>query len=347
MPAPGSDDRGGAHVVVSGMRPTGRLHVGHLEGVIRNWLALQAANTCYYFVADLHALTDRSDPGEIARWTTEMVRDWLALGIDPAKAVVFRQSDVLEHALLSTLLTMVTPVSWLERCPTYKDRVSELGEGSANAGLLGYPVLMCADVALYDADRIPVGEDQVVHLEMAREIVRRFNLTHPGADLVEPQPLLTRAAKIMGTDGRKMSKSYGNTIELAASVEVINKQIKGMKTDEKRKLRHDPGNPADCNLFPYHELYTPTRLDEIRQGCTTASLGCVDCKKILMDSHAAAMSSYREKLSAISDARVREVLEDGGRRARAVARRTMSRVMAAIGIAGDIALDAESRTAHR
>lgn len=324
----------GRHVVVSGMRPTGRLHVGHLEGVIRNWLALQEEHSCHFFVADLHALTDRTDPGAIALWTTEMVRDWLALGIDPDRAVVFRQSDVLEHALLSTLLTMVTPVSWLERCPTYKDRVSELGEGSANAGLLGYPVLMCADVALYDADRIPVGEDQVVHLELAREVVRRFNATYPGADLVEPLPLLTRASKIMGTDGRKMSKSYGNTIELSVDPGEVQKLVRGMKTDEKRKLRSDPGNPDDCNLYPYHELYTPGRLDEIRAGCTTAALGCVDCKKILVESHALAMSGYRERRAGIDDARVRAVLEDGAARARAAARRTIDRVLAAIGIQG-------------
>lgn len=320
-------------VVVSGMRPTGRLHIGHLEGVLRNWISLQADHQCYFFVADLHALTDRTEPETIAKWSIEMVKDWLAIGIDPDRAVIFQQSDVVEHTYLHTLLSMISSVGWLERCPTYKERISELGEGSENLGLLAYPVLMCADVALYGADRIPVGEDQVVHLEMAREIVRRFNTRFPGADLVAPQPLLTRTAKLLGTDGRKMSKSYGNTIELSATAEETNARIKTMKTDERRQRRQDPGNPDTCVLYPYQEIYSPDRTAEIREGCTTAGIGCVDCKKILMENYALGLADFHERRARLTDSDVRAVLAAGAERASAAARVTIRRVRRAVGFA--------------
>lgn len=319
--------------IVSGMRPTGRLHLGHLEGVIRNWIALQDRHECFFFVADVHALTDRIERAEISRWSFEMVRDWLALGIDPAKATVFVQSHVHHHVELAALLGMVAPVTWLERCPTYKDRVAELGSGSENLGLLSYPVLMAADVALYGADKIPVGEDQVTHLELAREVIRKFNARFEGANLVEPQPFLTKASKLMGTDGRKMSKSYGNTIELAAAADDSRKKIMTMKTDEARLRRSDPGNPDHCNLFPYHLIYTDDgKIPEIRSGCTSAALGCVDCKKILNESVDRALAGYRARREKISDEDVRAVMKDGAARASAAAAETMRRVIAAVGM---------------
>lgn len=319
--------------IVSGMRPTGRLHLGHLEGVLRNWLKLQQTERCFFFVADIHALTDRNAPEDISQWSIEMARDWLALGIDPEKCVIFVQSHVPEHVFLSSLLGMVTPVGALERSPTYKDRTSELGESSENLGLLAYPVLMAADVALYGGERIPVGEDQVSHLELAREIIRKFNARFRGADLVEPQPLLTKTPKVMGTDGRKMSKSYGNTIELSASPEDIAKAIRSMKTDEARKLRTDPGDPDRCNLFPWQEIYTPDRLDEIRKGCTSAALGCVDDKTILRESiERELMVRHRKERALWSDEKISAVLKDGAAKAREAAQVTMKRVVTAVGL---------------
>jgi tryptophanyl-tRNA synthetase len=320
-------------ISVSGMRPTGLLHLGHYEGVIRSWLDLQHRARCHFFVADLHALTDRWSPEELTRWSLEMVKDWLALGIDPERAVIFVQSQVPAHAELATLLGMVTPVSWLERCPTYKDRIAELGKGSENHGLLSYPVLQAADIALYDAELVPVGEDQVAHLELAREIVRRFNATFPGANLVEPQPVLTRVAKAMGLDGRKMSKSFGNAIELSAAPATIAELImKRMKTDEARQRRSDPGDPARCNLYPWQEIHSPERTEEIRRGCTSAELGCVDCKKILIAGLERHFADYRARRAALDDVAVRRILEDGRARATEAAARVMARVRSAVGL---------------
>ena len=316
--------------VLSGMRPTGLLHLGHYEGVIRNWLELQKTEKCFFFVADLHALTDRTKNDEIGKCSVEMVKDWLALGIDPNRATIFVQSHVPAHAELSALFGMVTPVSWLERCPTYKDRTLQLGEGSENLGLLSYPVLMSADIAVYGADKVPVGEDQVVHLELAREIIRRFNSHYPGSNLVEPQPLLTKASKLMGTDGRKMSKSYGNTLELSAAVEATSKRIRGMKTDEARKLRADPGEPSRCNLYPYHEIYSPDKTDEIQSGCRSAALGCVDCKKILFENLVSHFEEYRKKRNQLSDEEVIEIIKCGAERARMAAEAVMVRIRNAI-----------------
>jgi tryptophanyl-tRNA synthetase len=319
-------------VVVSGMRPTGPLHLGHYEGVIRNWIELQKSDRCFFFVADLHALTDRTEPEEVWRWSFEMVKDWLALGIDPDRATIFVQSHVSAHVLLATWLGMVTPVSWLARCPTYKDRVSELGAGSENQGLLSYPVLMASDVALYGADRIPVGEDQVVHLELAREIIRKFNSRFPGADLAEPQPLLTRTSRLTGTDGRKMSKSYSNTLEMSAPREEIEKRIRGMKTDEARQRRADPGEPLRCNLYPWHEIYSRDRTAEVQTGCRSAALGCVDCKKILIESVDDHLVGYRERRAALADEAVHALLERGAAAAAAAAAETVKRVRKAIGL---------------
>lgn len=321
----------GNNIVVSGMRPTGPLHLGHLEGVLRNWVKLQHQYPCYFFVADLHCLTDKREPGELAPYTIEMVRDWIACGLDPEKTTLFVQSSVPGHVYLATLLGMVAPVSWLERCPTYKDRVAELGASSANLGLLSYPVLMAADVALYDATLVPVGDDQVPHLELAREVVRKFNAAYPAAALVEPQPLLNRTPRLSGTDGKKMSKSYANTLDLAAAPDVIANRVRGMKTDENRKRRTDPGSPENCNLYPWHEIYSAAETDAIRRDCTTAAMGCTDCKGMLLKNLEPTLSEIRAKRAGISDDRIRDVLAAGSKKAAAVSQGVLDRLNAAVG----------------
>src|SRR5512133_794302 len=241
--------------VVSGMRPTGKLHIGHYHGVLENWVKIQNDFDCFFFVADWHSLpTEYADTSGIAQSIRDMVLDWVAFGLDPAKCVIFRQSLVPHHSELNLILSMVTPVSWLERCPTYKEMQDNLETKDLSTfGFLGYPVLMAADIILYKATRVPVGQDQLSHLELCREIVRRFNF-HYGDVFPEPQPLLTEAAKVLGTDGRKMSKSYGNAIELGESAESTAKKIMGMVTDPARKLRKDPGNPDVCGIYYLHKV---------------------------------------------------------------------------------------------
>ena len=267
---------------VSGMRPTGPLHLGHYFGVLKNWVELQHTEEAYFFVADWHALTsDYADPSNIATNVEEMVKDWVAAGLDPEKCVIFRQSAVKEHAELSLLLSMITPVSWLERNPTYKEQQQQItNKDLGNAGFLCYPVLMAADILMYRPHGVPVGEDQLPHMELTREIARRFNYLYGGNFFPEPQAMLTPAAKCPGLDGRKMSKSYNNGIFLRDTMADIEPKVRGMFTDPARLRKSDPGNPDVCNLFPYHVLLaSPEEQAEIRTGCTGASFGCVECKK--------------------------------------------------------------------
>lgn len=269
---------------VSGMRPTGALHLGHYFGVLKNWVEMQHEMEAFFFVADWHALTsDFADPTRIKGFVPELVMDWVASGLDPQKCTIFQQSQVKQHAELHLLLSMITPLGWLERCPTYKEQQQQItNKDLGNYGFLGYPVLMASDILIYRPQWVPVGQDQLPHLEMTREICRRFNHFY-GEYLVEPQARLTPAAKCPGLDGRKMSKSYGNAIHLGEPMEDIIPKVRGMKTDENRLRRNDPGNPEVCNLFPYHVLMTAEdRQAEIRQGCTSAGLGCVDCKKFFL-----------------------------------------------------------------
>src|SRR5512143_1350393 len=317
-------------IVVSGMRPTGRLHLGHLHGALANWVKLQADNQCYYFSADWHALTTSYDrTGEIKPAEREMFVDFIAAGIDPQRSTLFVQSQVKEHAELYLLLGMITPLGWLERSPSYKEvRENITDRDLALYGFLGYPVLMTADVVLYRATSVPVGADQVAHLELCREIVRRFTF-HYGPVFPEPKPLLTEAPKVVGTDGRKMSKSYGNSIELGESAESTAKKIMGAVTDPARKRRQDPGNPEVCGIFYLHRIYsdaaTCTWVDE---NCRTAGIGCVDCKKKLLEKlvpHQEGLREKREALLARPDY-VYDVVRDGNRRARAEAARTMEQV---------------------
>jgi tryptophanyl-tRNA synthetase len=323
-------------IVVSGMRPTGRLHLGHLHGALSNWVRLQDDADCFFFSADWHALTTSYHQTEIVKQSErEMFVDWIAAGIDPKKATLFVQSEVKEHAELFLLLGMITPVGWLERSPSYKEMRENITDRDlALYGFLGYPVLMTADIIMYKATRVPVGADQVSHLELCREIVRRFNF-HYGEVFPEPQPLLTEAAKVLGTDGRKMSKSYGNAIELGESAETTTKKIMGMVTDPARKRRQDPGNPDVCGIFYLHKVYsTPDTVAWVDQNCRTAGIGCVDCKRKLLERLAPDQERMREKREALL-ARPKDlddIVQLGTRKAREAAERTMQQVRAAMRI---------------
>jgi tryptophanyl-tRNA synthetase len=316
--------------VLSGMRPTGRIHLGHLHGALANWVKLQDEADCYFFSADWHALTTNyHDTAIIKPSEREMFVDFLAAGIDPHKATLFVQSEVKEHAELWLLLSMITPVAWLERSPSYKEMRENIQDRDlALYGFLGYPVLQAADIIMYKATRVPVGVDQVPHLELAREIVRKFN-SHYGEVFPEPLPLLTEAPKILGTDGRKMSKSYGNTINLGESAESTTKKIMGMVTDPARKRRQDPGNPDVCGIYYLHKVHsTPETISWVDQNCRTAGIGCVDCKKKLLEALLPAQERMRERREALL-ARPKDlddIVQLGTTKARAVAQRTMGEV---------------------
>lgn len=323
--------------VLSGMRPTGRLHLGHLHGALENWRELQSKYECFYFVADWHALTtDYADPSRIKEYTYEMIADWIACGIDPNKSTIFIQSHIKEHAELALLLAMITPLSWLERVPTYKEVKGQLQDKDlATYGFLGYPLLQTADITVYKADYVPVGEDQVPHLELAREIVRRFNHLY-GETFPEPQPLLTKVPKILGTDGRKMSKSYGNAIYLSDTPEEITSKIMKMYTDPRRLRRTDPGNPDDCGIFYLHKFYSNQEdIDMVNRECRIAGIGCVDCKKLLLPSLIRELAPIREKRQELI--RRKDELEDiiryGDKKAREFARETLEEVRKKLGIA--------------
>ena len=313
---------------VSGMRPTGPLHLGHYFGVLKNWVELQDREEAYFFVADWHALTsDYADPSRIRHNIADMVKDWVGAGLNPEKCVIFRQSAVKEHGELSLLLSMITPVSWLERNPTYKEQQQQISNKDlGNAGFLCYPVLMAADILMYRPHGVPVGEDQLPHMELTREIARRFNYFY-GDLFPEPQAMLTPAAKCPGLDGRKMSKSYNTGIFLSDDFAGIQEKVRGMFTDKARLRKSDPGNPDVCNLFPYHVLLSsPEEQAEIRRGCTSAQLGCVDCKKIFLKNLEAFLTPLHERRAAL-DARpgaVEEILAAGNEKARAFAMSTMA-----------------------
>ncbi|MDR0826619.1 MAG: tryptophan--tRNA ligase [Desulfovibrio sp.] len=320
---------------LSGMRPTGALHIGHYFGAIKNWLTMQDELKSFFFVADWHALTSEyENAANIHEFIPEMVKDWLAAGLDPERAVIFQQSKIKETAELHLILSMITPVSWLERCPTYKEQLQQLSAKDLGTyGFLGYPVLMTADIIMYRPQWVPVGQDQLPHLEIAREIARRFNNFY-GDFFPEPEARLTPQPKCPGLDGRKMSKSYNNGILLSESMDSIALKIREMLTDTARLRRKDPGNPVNCNLFPYHELLTDeTTQAEIREGCLSAGMGCVDCKAILLRGLKDFLEPMRER-RALFDARpdfVRDVLENGNKKARAEAQKTMEGVRELIG----------------
>ena len=392
--------------VLSGMRPTGRLHLGHYHGVLKNWLRLQNEYPCLFFVADWHALTTHYDtPQAIADNVRDMVVDWLAAGVDPAQATIFVQSRVIEHAELHLLLSMSTPLGWLERVPTYKDQQEKLSEKDLSTyGFLGYPLLQSADILIYRANLVPVGEDQVPHIEFTREICRRFNHLYgrePGFEdkaqaavkklgskkarvyeecrvayqqkgddealesaqallndaqnlsmndrerlfgylegsgkmiLAEPEALLTEASKMPGLDGQKMSKSYNNTIALREEPDTVAKKIRTMPTDPARVRRTDPGNPANCPVWQFHQVYSD---DGVRQwvtaGCTSAGIGCIECKQPVIDAVLAELAPIRERAQHYEDNPdlVRNILADGSEKAQELARDTMRDVREAMGL---------------
>lgn len=323
------------NIVVSGMRPTGSLHIGHYFGVLKNWVQLQEKFRCYFFVADWHSLTTEYEQVSLLqKYLTEMVIDWLAAGVDPQKAILFVQSHVSAHAELHLLLSMITPISWLERVPSYKELRQELkGKDLSTYGFLGYPLLQTADVLLYKASQVPVGIDQAPHIELAREIVRRFNFLTKKEVFPEPKTLLTEFPKILGIDGRKMSKSYDNCIYLSDSLEESDKKLMKCITDPARKRREDPGNPDVCTIYSYHRLATPIdTLKEINRDCRKATIGCVDCKKILIKNINAELAPFRERRQKISVKEVAEILIEGSKKAREVATRTLQEANAAMGL---------------
>lgn len=320
--------------VVSGMRPTGRLHIGHFHGVLENWIRIQNEMECFFFVADWHSLTtEYADTAAIRDNVREMVLDWVAFGLDPKKSVVFRQSLVPHHAELNLILSMITPVSWLERNPTFKEMLDNIEQRDLSTfGFLGYPVLMAADIVLYKASHVPVGQDQLPHLEISREIARRFNYLY-GEVFPEPAALLTETPKLPGLDGRKMSKSYNNSIYLSDTAEETGKKIKTMMTDPARVRRGDPGDPDVCVAFNLHRIYVPQeKLDEIVPACRNASIGCVECKRILAEHLNARLEPFRAKRIELSEYPdfVENLLRDGSARASKISDSVMAEVRSAL-----------------
>jgi tryptophanyl-tRNA synthetase len=316
------------------MRPTGKLHIGHLS-VLKNWINLQEEYQCFFCVADWHALTTSFDEsGNINANTREMVVDWLASGLDPEKAVIFVQSHVPQHAELHLLFSMITPLGWLERVPTYKDLVRqhrEKGKDIMNYGFLGYPVLQAADILVYRADTVPVGEDQLPHLELCREIGRRFNHLYKTV-FPEPQAKLAQAALLPGVDGRKMSKSYANDIAISEEPGDLQKKVRAMITDPGRVRKTDPGNPDVCVVHKYHGIYTTPELPVIEEDCRQGSIGCADCKKKLVTKLDEAIGPIRERRQRIAQdpGYVDDILAEGAKKAREEAESTMEKVRAAV-----------------
>ena len=322
--------------IVSGMRPTGNMHLGHLHGALNNWKSLQEKYDCFYFIADWHALTSEySDTKIIKDSTHDIIIDWISVGLDPEVATFFIQSQIKEHAELHLIFSMITPLAWLERNPTYKEQLQELTQRDLYTyGFLGYPVLQAADILMYKASGVPVGEDQAPHVEMTREIARRFNHLY-GKVFPEPDVLLTPTSKLLGIDRRKMSKSYNNAIFLTDSSDDVDKKVARMITDPQRARRTDPGDPNVCNVFSFHEIYTPDDVvQQINKDCRTAELGCVDCKKILGENLNKALEPIREKrkeLEANLD-KVKEIMEQGNAKSRTIAQETMTEVRDAVRI---------------
>ena len=321
--------------IFSGMQPSGKFHLGNYMGALENWVKLQHEHECFFSIVDLHALTSSfEDTSKIPENIHNMAIDWLSAGLDPEKNVIFVQSHVKEHAELHLLLSMMTPISWLERVPTYKDKLQQLGLQGKDIntyGFLGYPVLMTADIILYKADLIPVGEDQLPHLELSREMVRRFNNLY-GPIFPEPKPSLSKASVLPGIDGRKMSKSYGNEIPFAASPDELRSRVRLMLTDPQRVKKTDCGNPEVCTVYTFHKIFNANQCNEISTACRQATIGCVDCKKRLAEelvNKLADMHVRRVEFEA-NPGRVKEILAYGAERARKVAGSTMEEVRKAM-----------------
>ena len=318
------------------MRPTGKMHLGHLHGALNNWKSLQKDYECFYFIADWHALTSEyADTRIIKESIDDIIIDWISIGLDPEVATFFIQSQIKEHAELHLIYSMITPLAWLERNPTYKEQLRELTQRDIYTyGFLGYPVLQAADILMYKANGVPVGEDQAPHVEMTREIARRFNHLY-GDVFPVPDLLLTPTSKLLGIDRRKMSKSYNNAIFLTDSKDEVEKKVAQMITDPQRARRNDPGNPDVCNVFSFHEMYTPDEIvHQIDRDCRTAALGCVDCKKNMAERLNEALDPIREKRRALelNIDRVKTIIEEGNAKARVIAQNTMAEVREAVKI---------------
>ena len=323
--------------ILSGMRPTGKLHLGHLFGVLDNWKKLQDEYECFFMVADWHSLmSEYEDPKNLRENILDNAADWLACGISPEKSHIFIQSSIKEHLELYIILSIITPLGWLERCPTYKEQLREITNRNLSTyGFLGYPVLQAADILLYKAECVPVGEDQLPHLELTREITRRFNSLYKKELFPEPKALLTSGrAKVLGTDGRKMSKSYNNYIAISDSPEEITAKVKAMFTDPLRIKRTDPGHPDKCNVHTYYDVFSPERKPEIDQLCRLAKIGCTDCKKELAGSMIKYLEPYREKKrELLKDKKILlDILNQGERKAREVAAETIREVKELLGV---------------
>ncbi|HIU64723.1 MAG TPA: tryptophan--tRNA ligase [Candidatus Avacidaminococcus intestinavium] len=324
--------------IFSGMQPSGRFHLGNYMGALDNWIKLQNEYECFFSIVDLHSLTSSYDNTSLLQSNVmEMAVDWLSAGLDPEKNVVFIQSHVKEHAELFLLLSMMTPLSWLERVPTYKDKLQQLGSQGKDIntyGFLGYPVLMAADIMLYKATCVPVGEDQAAHLELTREIVRRFNYLYKKEVFPEPQAVYSKAKILPGIDGRKMSKSYGNTIPFGAGPEEVKEKVRMMLTDPKRIKRTDKGNPDVCTVYTFHKIFNPENSVEIGAKCRAAEIGCVDCKKCLAEkmNHLLADIHVKREELLNKPAYIKEVLEYGAQRARQVASANMEEIREAMNV---------------
>lgn len=322
-------------IVLSGVRPTGPQHLGNLVGALKNWLRLQDIYRCFYAIVGWHALSSEyMNSASIKGNILEVALDWLGIGLDPEKCVMFLQSEVKEHAELHLILSMVTPLPWLERVPTFKEMQQEIQDKDLNTyGFLGYPVLQAADIVIYKANFVPVGEDQAAHLELTREIIRRFNRIF-GPIFPEPQTLLTEIPRLAGTDGRKMSKSFGNSILIKDPPEVIRRKIMPMITDTRRMRRSDPGEPDDCPVFTLHKAFVPKEeRDEIAQGCRTAGIGCRECKNAVLEHMIRTLEPIQERRRAFekNPETVWDILEEGSKKARRVAQETMVEVRTALG----------------
>ena len=322
--------------ILSGMRPTGPLHLGNWHGALSNWVKMQKEYDCFFFIADWHALTsDYEKTGSISKYIRDMIIDWLSVGLSPEKSTLFIQSHVKEHAELFLILSMITPVPWLERNPTYKDQILQLSNKDLSTfGFLGYPVLQAADIIMYKPFGVPVGMDQVPHVEITREIARRFNYLY-GEVFPEPEAVLTQTPKLLGIDRRKMSKSYDNAIYLSDNPKVITDRVARMITDPHRARKNDPGNPDICNVFEFHKTYTEKKIiDQIAKECRAADIGCVQCKKIMAQNLIKALEPVRKKREYYLSRPqlVDDIIKDGIQKAQKVARQTMEEVRAAVKI---------------
>lgn len=316
--------------ILSGMRPTGKLHIGHLVGALDNWIKLQDEYECFFMVADWHALmSEYADPKNLKDNIIDNVIDWLACGMRPEKSVIFVQSQVKEHLELYLVFSVMTPLGWLERCPTYKEQLREITNRDLSTyGFLGYPVLQASDIALYKADAVPVGEDQLAHLELTREIIRRFNGLYKKDAFPEPKALLTKAGRLLGLDGRKMSKSYNNFIALSEEPSSLRAKVQNMFTDPLRVKRTDPGHPEKCNVHSYFAVFAPERKAEVDALCRASKIGCTDCKKELAEVLLKFLAPIQEKRQDLyrDKGRVFDILEEGRKKAALVAEATIAQV---------------------